>query len=36
MSTAAADDNELPDTFVTQLAVELDDEIDVDGGSFEL
>ena len=32
--TNAASDAELPDTFVTQLAVELDDEIDVDGGSF--
>lgn len=32
--TSAASDAELPDTFVTQLAVELDDEIDVDGGSF--
>ena len=30
----SATDAELPDTFVTQLAVELDDEIDVDGGSF--
>ena len=34
LTSAAANDAELPDTFVTQLAVELDDEIDVDGGSF--
>lgn len=32
--TNAASDAELPDAFVTQLAVDLDDEIDVDGGSF--
>jgi hypothetical protein len=30
----SASDSDIPDTFVNQLQVELDDQIDVDGGGF--
>jgi len=30
----SASDADIPDTFINQLQVELDNEIDVDGGSF--
>ena len=30
----SASDSDIPDTFVSQLQVELDNEIDVDGGGF--
>ena len=30
----SAADSDLPDTFINQLQVELDNEIDVDGGAF--
>ena len=32
--TAAAADADLPDSFVTQLETDLDNQIDLDGGSF--
>jgi hypothetical protein len=30
----SASDSDIPDTFINQLQVELDNEIDVDGGAF--
>ena len=32
--TSAAADADLPDSFVTQLETDLDNQIDLDGGSF--
>jgi hypothetical protein len=32
--TTAAVDAQLPDTFITQLETDLDNTIDLDGGSF--
>jgi len=32
--TSAASDAQLPDTFITQLETDLDNTIDLDGGSF--
>ena len=32
--TSAAVDAELPDTFINQIDIELDNKIDLDGGSF--